>query len=194
MQRYWSSLRYSFLRTLFLLAAEFFGIQHPPTRTQFLVLCWCGLSRAGFLSFPAPFHCVFLLVNLQASWGYPSPLYCLIHRSLPLALASLTRFQKFGCVNPFRAGAFSDLGYGFGLLLVKSSPGVTPKPRFGPNLDSTVLTYISAAGSRRCIWTLCSSGCAVKRLGLTLNPYPGGGGLPCMVDAYQYRVCFVYVG
>ena len=46
-------------------------------------------------------------------------------------------FQGFGFVNPFRAGFFSDLGYGSGLLMVKSSPGVTPKPRFGPNLDLT---------------------------------------------------------
>ena len=44
---------------------------------------------------------------------------------------------RFGFVNPFRAGCFSDLGYGPGLLMVKSSPGVTPKSRFGPHLDST---------------------------------------------------------
>jgi len=49
----------------------------PPV-PQFLLLCWCDLSRAGFLSFPALFPCVFLKVNLQASWEYPSPLYCLI--------------------------------------------------------------------------------------------------------------------
>jgi len=34
--------------------------QLPPTRSQFRLLCWFGLSRAGFLSFPAPFPCVFL--------------------------------------------------------------------------------------------------------------------------------------
>jgi len=38
----------------------FVVIQLPPTRAQLLLLCWCGLSRAGFLSFPASFPCVFL--------------------------------------------------------------------------------------------------------------------------------------
>ena len=33
MQRYWSSLRYSFLRTLFLLAADYVVIQHTPPRS-----------------------------------------------------------------------------------------------------------------------------------------------------------------
>jgi len=46
-------------------------------------------------------------------------------------------FQRFGFEYHFRAGGFSDLGYGVGLLMVQSSPGVHPKPRFGPNLDST---------------------------------------------------------
>jgi len=53
MQRYWSSLRYSFLRTLFLLADR---LRRRPTPARpfpsFFCLCWCGLSRAGFLSFP----------------------------------------------------------------------------------------------------------------------------------------------
>ena len=60
MQRYWSSLRYFFLSTLFLLAADYVAIQLPPIRSQFLLLCWCGLSCAGFLSFPTPCPCVFL--------------------------------------------------------------------------------------------------------------------------------------
>jgi len=55
MQRYWSSLRYSFLRTVFVGRRL---RRHPtPARPfpSFLCSCWCGLSRAGFLSFPAPF-------------------------------------------------------------------------------------------------------------------------------------------
>ena len=59
MQRYWSSLRYSFLRTLLLLAADYVVIQH--------------LSRAGFLSFPAPFSCVFLLSQSTGILGIPLP-------------------------------------------------------------------------------------------------------------------------
>ena len=59
------------------------------------------------------------------------------HVRLGEAVESTEGLQTFGFVDPFRAGGCSDLGYGLGLLMVKSSPGVTPKPRFGPNLDST---------------------------------------------------------
>jgi len=45
--------------------------------------------------------------------------------------------QSFGFENRFGAKVFSDLGYGLGLLRVKSSPGVHPNPPFGPILDST---------------------------------------------------------
>jgi len=43
-------------------------------------------------------------------------------------------FQRFGFDNHFRAGCFSDLGYGLDLRMVKSSPGGNPKPRLGPIL------------------------------------------------------------
>ena len=67
MQRYWSSLRYSFLRTLILLAADYVVIQRPPARFPVSSVCvWCGLSRAGFLSFPAPFS---LRVSISLSTG-----------------------------------------------------------------------------------------------------------------------------
>jgi len=46
-------------------------------------------------------------------------------------------FQRFGFENHYRAGSFSDLGLGLVVRMVKSSPGVHPKPRFGPILDST---------------------------------------------------------
>jgi len=49
-----------------------------------------------------------------------------------------SELQRFGFENHFRAGGFSDLGSGLGLRMIKSSPGVHPKPRFGPILDSTV--------------------------------------------------------
>jgi len=51
MQRYWSSLRYSFLRTLFLLAADYVVIQLLQHSAS-----------------PRP-----------RSWEYPSPFYCLIY-------------------------------------------------------------------------------------------------------------------
>jgi len=34
--------------------------------------------------------------------------------------------------------------------MVKSSPGVTPKPRFGPNLDSTLECLLAATGRDSC--------------------------------------------
>ena len=43
--------------------------------------------------------------------------------------------RHFSGLNP--QGGFSDLGQGLVSLVVKSSPGVNPKPRFGPILDST---------------------------------------------------------
>jgi len=54
-------------------------------------------------------------------------------------------FQRFGFENHFGAGGFSDLGQGVGLLMVQSSPGVNPKPRFSPILDSTGSAANSAA-------------------------------------------------
>ena len=44
--------------------------------------------------------------------------------------------RNFPGLNP--QGGFSDLGQGLVLIMVKRSPGVHPKPRFGPILDSTV--------------------------------------------------------
>jgi len=50
-------------------------------------------------------------------------------------------FQRFGLEQFFRAGFFfSDFGEGVVLLMVKSSPGVNPKPRVVPVLDSTECT------------------------------------------------------
>jgi len=67
MQRYWSSLRYSFLRTVFV--GRRLRRQPTPARPfpSFFCLSWCGLSRAGFLSFPAPFS---LRVSIR---GIPLP-------------------------------------------------------------------------------------------------------------------------
>jgi len=48
------------------------------------------------------------------------------------------RFQRFDFENHLRAGRVSDLGEGLGLLMVKSSRGVHPKPPFGPIMDSMV--------------------------------------------------------
>jgi len=36
---------------------NFVASQHPPTRPQFLLFCWCACPCAGFLLFPAPFPC-----------------------------------------------------------------------------------------------------------------------------------------
>jgi len=64
MQRYWSSLRYSFLRTLFLLAADL-------RRHEVLGHFGSALPlRLGFIRLRARL--------VLASWEYPSPLYCLI--------------------------------------------------------------------------------------------------------------------
>jgi len=57
MLRYWSSLRYSSLRTLFLLAADLRRQPTPAHPSQFLLFCWCACPCAGFLSFPALFPC-----------------------------------------------------------------------------------------------------------------------------------------
>jgi len=44
-------------------------------------------------------------------------------------------------MDPFRPEGFTNLGYRLGLLMVKSLPGVSPKPSFGPNLDSMVIEF-----------------------------------------------------
>jgi len=59
-------------------------------------------------------------------------------------------FQRFGFVTPFRPGGFTHLGLWLGLLMVKSLPGVSPKPRFGPNLDSTVLIFLPSSQKQSC--------------------------------------------
>jgi len=51
----------------------------------------------------------------------------------------LREFQRFGFENHFGAGGLSYLGYGIGLLRVKSSPGIHQNPPFGPLIDSTVV-------------------------------------------------------
>ena len=71
MQMYWSSLRYSFLRTLFLLADR---LRHRPTPARpfpsFSVCVGVACPARGFCHSPRCFPCVFLLVDLQASWEY----------------------------------------------------------------------------------------------------------------------------
>jgi len=49
-------------------------IQLPPTRAQFLLLCWCGLSR-GFCHSPRRF---LLRVSISQSTGILESTYCLI--------------------------------------------------------------------------------------------------------------------
>jgi len=49
----------------------------------------------------------------------------------------LKGFQIFEILRNFCAGVSTYLGYGFGLLRVKSLPGVNPNPPFGLFLDST---------------------------------------------------------
>jgi len=69
-------------------------------------------------------------------YGYTAA--CILYANYVLPSNLPRGFQRVGFENHFRAGGFSDIGYGLGLLMVKSSPGVNLKPRFGPILDSTV--------------------------------------------------------
>ena len=81
MQRYWSSLRYSFLRTLFLLAADL--RRHPtPAHPCPSFFCFVGVAcpARGFCHSP---RCFFKSIYRHlSSWEYPSPLYCLIRTNL----------------------------------------------------------------------------------------------------------------
>ena len=73
MHRYWSSLLRYCPRDCFCWLPIFVVIQLPPTRAQFLLLCWCGLSRAGFLSFPPPFPCRVSISQSTGILGIPLP-------------------------------------------------------------------------------------------------------------------------
>ena len=71
MLRYWSSLRYSSLRTLCLLAADLRRQPTPAHPSQFLLFCWCACPRAGVLSFPALFPCRISLSQSTGILGIP---------------------------------------------------------------------------------------------------------------------------
>ena len=61
MLRYWSSRQYFTLRTLVLLAADFSSSTNSrPPVPSFVCCVGVACPCAGFLSFPAPFPCVFL--------------------------------------------------------------------------------------------------------------------------------------
>ena len=61
MQRYWSSLRYSFLRTLFLLAADYIVIQRLAARFPVSSVCvGVACPARGFCHSPRRFPCVLL--------------------------------------------------------------------------------------------------------------------------------------
>ena len=66
MLRYWSSRRYSTLRTCFVGRRLFIVNQLPPTRSQFRLLCWCGLSMRGVSVIPSA---VSLRVSISQSTG-----------------------------------------------------------------------------------------------------------------------------
>jgi len=93
MLRYWSSLRYSSLRTLFLLAADLRRQPTPAHPSQFLLFCWCACPCAGFLSFPALFPC---RVSLSQSTGLRKvSTYRLTRNALKPKRTQLERFKHF---------------------------------------------------------------------------------------------------
>ena len=66
MLRYQSSRRYYTLRTCFVGRRLFVVNQLPPTRSQFRLLCWCGLSMRGVSAIP---RAVSLRVSISQSTG-----------------------------------------------------------------------------------------------------------------------------
>ena len=102
---------------------------HPAPRRRFLALVCSCLSAC----FSSVFCGTSLVCSVRGISKTPARELCVLY-----PVESTEGISEIWFCEPFLRRGFLRLKVGLGLLMVKSSLGVSPKPRFGPNLDSTV--------------------------------------------------------